>query len=201
MNEEPNLILAGCLRRLLKSRFILRNRSENWYRNIVDQHKVIEEFMQAMAAKLIINDQLGVIYLQELDEEYEEKLAFQLGSKVTLKKFATHALLIMRKRRSDYFLNPDASGKCFISRQEIKELMIPFLENIERYKEDKKLEQDLKETIRDLREFQILFETAEGSEIYEITAVCDVLLPLEDISRLELNVLTYMKSATGIESH
>lgn len=201
MINEVNLVLAGCLRRLLKNRFILKNKSEVWYRNIIDQRKLIEEFVHAMAAKLIINEELGVIYLQALSDEYEEMLSYQLGSKITLKKFGTHALLIMRKRRSDYFLNPDVSGKCFISKIELKEILEPFLQNIEQYKEDKKLELHLRETIRDLRELQILFETADGSEIYEISAVCDVILPLEEIHKLELNIMNYMKNAVGVEAN
>ena len=197
MSQQVDLELAGCLRRLLKSRFIIKAKSENWYRTIVDKQQSLEEFMTAMAAKLIINEQLGVIYLQELDPEIEEKLAYQLGSKMILRKFATHALLIMRKKRSDYFLNPDASGKCFITKQELKELLLPFLEGIEKYKEDKKLELDIREALKDLRDLQVIFETGDGSDVYEISPVCDVLLPLEDIEKVELSIANYMKNAPG----
>ncbi|MFY7992076.1 MAG: DUF4194 domain-containing protein [Bacteriovoracaceae bacterium] len=197
MSQLVDLELAGCLRRLLKSRFIIKAKSENWYRIIVDKQQSLEGFMTAMAAKLIINEQLGVIYLQELDPEIEEKLAYQLGSKMILRKFATHALLIMRKKRSDYFLNPDASGKCFITKQELKELLLPFLEGIEKYKEDKKLESDIREALKDLRDLQVIFEIGDGSDVYEISPVCDVLLPLEDIEIVERNIVNYMKNAAG----
>lgn len=197
MSQQVDLDLAGCLRRLLKSRFIIKAKSENWYRTIVDKQQSLEGFMTAMAAKLIINEQLGVIYLQELDPEIEEKLAYQLGSKMILRKFSTHALLIMRKKRSDYFLNPDASGKCFITKQELKELLLPFLEGIEKYKEDKKLESDIREALKDLRDLQVIFETGDGSDVYEISPVCDVLLPLEDIEIVESNIVNYMKNAAG----
>lgn len=197
MSQQVDLDLAGCLRRLLKSRFIIKANSENWYRTIVDKQQSLDGFMTAMAAKLIINEQLGVIYLQELDPEIEEKLAYQLGSKMILRKFATHALLVMRKKRSDYFLNPDASGKCFITKHELKELLLPFLEGIEKYKEDKKLEFDMREALKDLRDLQVIFETGDGSDVYEISPVCDVLLPLEDIEIVERNIANYMKNASG----
>lgn len=201
MNFELDLVLAGCLRRLLKNRFILKTKSEIWYRNIVDKKASIDEFMSAMAAKLVIHDELGIIYIRDLDPETEEKIAYQLGSKITLKKFATHALLIMRKKRSDYFLNPDSAGVCFISKQELKELLVPFLEQFDRYREDKKFEQDLRDTIRELRDLQVIFETAEGSEVYEISPVCEVLLPLEEIQKLEMHISSYMKSGANLEAN
>jgi hypothetical protein len=201
MSSDVNLIVAGCLRRLLKNRFILKNRTEQWFRHIVDQKKHLEEFIFSMGAKLIIDEHLGIIYLQKLDDEWEEKLSYQLGIKITLNKLSTMVMLVMRKRRADYMENPDASGKCFMTRQEIKEIIIPFTEKIERYKEDKKLENDLKECLRDLKDLQVLFETYESSETYEISAVCDVLLPLEDIQKLELSIQTYFREVTtaGLE--
>ena len=200
MLQNIDVELAGCLRRLLKNRFILKSRSENWYRIIIDKHESIEKFLTAMAAKLIINEELGIIYIQELDPEAEEKIAYQLGSKITLKKFSTHLLLILRKKRSDYFLNPDVSGKCFTSKNDLKELLLPFLEKIEKYKEDKRLENDLRDTLKELRDLQVLFEVSEGSEFYEISPVCDILLPIEEIEKLQLSIDEYFKMGIGENS-
>ncbi|HEY8270685.1 MAG TPA: DUF4194 domain-containing protein [Pseudobdellovibrionaceae bacterium] len=198
MISNHNIIIAGCLRRLLKNRFLLQKKSREWFRNIVDCQVQLSSHIEALGAHLIINESLGVAYLAPGDAELEEKIGFQLGTTLTLKKISTMILLSLTKRRLDYQNAPE-NEICAISRQSIKDEILPFLSHIEKYKEDRAVERELKDSIRELKELQVLFELPESEDVFEISPVCNILLPFEETQRTRAFIEAYLSQSSSIE--
>lgn len=198
MISNNSIVVAGCLRRLLKNRFLLQKKSREWFRNIVDCQAHLIPHIEALGARLIINESLGIAYLASGDPEIEEKIGIQLGTTITLKKISTMILLSLTKRLLDYQSSPD-SEICLINRQSIKDEILPFLAHIERYKEDRVVEKELKETLKELKDLQVIFELPESEDIYEISPVCNILLPFEETQRTRAFVEAYLSQSNLIE--
>ncbi|MFN7905839.1 MAG: DUF4194 domain-containing protein [Pseudobdellovibrionaceae bacterium] len=108
--QKNDIELAGCLRRLFKSRFILRSQNLNWFRTIIDQRESIQNILDKFLLHLEINESLGIIQIRPMNDEAEEAIAFQMGRKRQLSPFASMMLLFLRQERILYFMNPQSDS-------------------------------------------------------------------------------------------
>lgn len=60
--NRSDLELAGCFRRLLKSRFMVRSRNEKWFQVIVDRRQELQKHFSPMGVHLETNEALGVAF-------------------------------------------------------------------------------------------------------------------------------------------
>ncbi len=175
--NKSDLELAGCLRRLLKSRFLLRSRGEKWFQAVIDLRKELQSALDAMGVRLEVDESLGVAYLKPSGEEFEEALAYQLGRKKTLSPLASALIFKLRHARLQFYLNPSSDAAPLISSEEMRE----FLQNFNSTRIDREFERNYRKTLEELAELQIIIETKIESGTYEISALCEVLLPLDQI--------------------
>ena len=185
--DKLELEIAGCLRRLLRSRYVLRARGERWYRAIIDHRQRLESFATALAATIEINEPLGIAYLRPLSEEIEESLGMRLSRARDLSPFATALCLFLRWKRMQYYLEPTGGDLPVIGVLEMRE----FLQQFSRAKIDHQFERQFRRCLDEVSELQIVLETAEGSGYFEITSLCDLLLPADQIQELRCRAEAY----------
>jgi hypothetical protein len=175
--NKQDLEIAGSLRRLLKNRFLLRSRNEKWFQTIIDHRLEIQKSLSPMGALLEINEPLGVAYIQSAQAEMEEALDYQLGRKKQLSALASLLLFHLRNLRLMFYTNPGKDDFPVVSTVEIRE----FLQNFNSSKIDSQFEKTLHRAIKELTDLQVLLETKEDSDVFEISSLCDLLLPADQI--------------------
>ncbi len=195
-NEKPfefnksDLELAGCIRRLLKSRFILRSQNEKWFELILDRRKELQKIFDTMAARLEINESLRVAYLRPSTAEVEEALDYQLGRKKQLSSLASALIIYLRHQRLQYFLHPTSDPMPLIELMNLRE----YLEKFNTNTLDSQFERSFRKALSELVDLQILIETKNDSGIYEITPLCELLLSQDNISNIYDKMTEYFKS-------
>ena len=188
--------VAGCLRRLFRHRYILRTKNKQWFQNILDHRSSIQEALAPFFLTLIIDESLGVIYLKESDDEIEEKLSFQLGRKKTLTPYASLILIQLRHERLQFYLNPDDNTSPLIKKDQLRDYIKEFDVNTI----DARFEKAFQKALKELLELQVLVETQKDSEIYEISAVCDLLLPVDELQLYRQKINNYFQADINIET-
>lgn len=174
---KADLEFAGCLRRLLKARFLLRSRNEKWFQAVIDYRLKLQKHFEALALELEINEALGVAYLKPLQEELEESIAYQMGRKQTLSPLASAIVYRLRHHRLQFYLNPTNDSAPLITWEDMREFVQAF--NVSKI--DSQFERAVRKALEELLELQIVTETKPGSGIYEISPICEILLPLDQI--------------------
>ncbi len=190
--EKSELELAGCLRRLLRSRYIIRSRNETWFKMIVDHRKQLQEVVHTFGAQLNINEPLGVIHLSAENEELEDRLALRMSRPKILSAFSTALILHLRWHRLQFYLQPSASDVPVVDALEMRDYLYQF----SKAKVDAQFERQFRRCIEELSELQVIVETASDSGFYEITALCDLLLPADQIKELKSRAEVYFSHAT-----
>ncbi|MCM2281065.1 MAG: DUF4194 domain-containing protein [Bdellovibrionaceae bacterium] len=185
--EKLDLELAGCLRRLLRSRYVLRSRNERWFKMMIDHRQRIQDVASSFAAFLEINEPLGVAYLRPINEEIEEQLAIRLARSRKLSPFASTLLLHLRWQRMQFFLQPTGDDVPVIGLLELRD----FLQRFSRAKIDAQFERQFRRCLEELTELQVILETEDGSGFFEITSLCDLLLPADSIRDLRTRAEAY----------
>ncbi len=175
--NKQDLELAGALRRLLKNRFLLRSKNEKWFQVIVDLRSEIQKSLKSFAAELEINETLGVAFVKESSAEIEDALEYQLGRKKNLSSMGSLLVFHLRSARLKFFTDPGKLEAPLITLSEIRE----FLQNFNVAKIDSQFERNFRRAVEELCEFEIFFETKSGSDIFEISPLCDLLLPADSI--------------------
>lgn len=188
MIGKEELMVAGALRRLFKNRFILRSRNENWFQILVEQQERLRHLLKQMGADLELDITWGIAYVKPLSEEVEDQLDYQLGVNKTLGRYPSLLLFFLRLRRLNFYRNPDADVP-LIQREEMR----IFLDDFNQHLESGKFEKEFNKALQDLCDVQVLLR-AGTEERYEITAVCDVLLPADEISVFKTRFEQYLKS-------
>lgn len=188
--SKSQLELAGSLRRLFKSRFLVRSRNEKWFQIIVDHRSELQALLDRMGVFLEINDSLGVAHLRPLDSELEESISFQLGKKKTLTALASLLIFHLRHLRLQFYMNPTDDSVPLVGWNELRE----FLQNFNSSKVDSQFERHARKAIDELAEHQILIETKPESQIYEISPLCELLLPLDQIKEYQLKIKDYFST-------
>lgn len=185
--SKPEQEIAGGLRRLFKSRFIVRSRNEKWFQVIVDRRKDIQKILDAFCVRLEINETLGVAHLEPLSDEFEEVLGFQLGKRKSLSPLASVLMFYLRQQRLQFFLSPTEDAVPMATRGEMRD----FLQNFNRTRIDSQFERAFQKSLDELLELQALFETRQDSGIYEISGLCEILLPLDRIQEWKIKIDEY----------
>jgi hypothetical protein len=196
--DKLELELAGCLRRLMRSRYVIRSRNERWFKAIIDHRTRIQEVAYSFAATLDIDEALGVAYLKAINEEVEEQLAIRLSRPKSLGPFASALLLRLRQQRLQYYLQPTGDDVPLIGMLEMRE----FLQQFNRARIDNQFERQFRRALEELSEIQVILETSLNSGYFEISALCDLLLPADHIQQLRTRAEAYFAgfSADGTDS-
>lgn len=188
--NKQDLEIAGCLRRLTKNRFLLRSKNEKWFQTILDHRDKLQNVFKSFLIHLDVNEPLGVIYLRPLDPEIEETLSYQMGRKQILGPFASLLIFHLRNFRDQFFKNPTSNEVPLISLGELRE----FCQVFNQSEIDREFERQFRKCLEELQELQALQETASQSDLFEITAVCDLLLPADQVQEFKIKIDTYFKS-------
>jgi len=184
---KSELEMAGCLRRLFKHRYIIRNQNTQWFQAIVDHRMKLQQCLDPFFLTLIIDEALGVIWLNEADSEIEEKLSFRVGRKKTLGPLSSLVLFQLRHERLQFYLNPEENVVPLMRYEQLRE----FLKGFNTLGVDARFEKAFQHALKELKELQVLVETHQNSGVFEITAICDLLLPLDEIQSYQAKIEKY----------
>ncbi len=186
------LELAGCLRRLLKTRFIVRAQNEKWFQSIIDRKVELQKVFDTMGVKLIINESLRIAYLNTNNAEFEEVLDYQLGRKKSLSPFASTLVIYLRYQRLQYFLHPTSDPIPLVELMNLRE----YIEKFNTATIDNQFERAFRKALSELEELQILIETKANSGIYEITPICEILISQDQLIHLQNQMKAYFQHFT-----
>lgn len=189
-------IRAGALRRLLKTRYLIRSRNESWFQIVIDLRTDLQKILDTMAIALEINETLGVAFLRPMSDEIEDTLAYNLGRRKTLGAMASALLIKLRFDRLQFFLNPSISDAPLVSGVEMRD----FLENFNSAKMDSQFERTFRKAIEELTELQVLIETKPESGLYEISPLCEILLPMDKLQATKDQMEKYFAHFTTVQS-
>jgi hypothetical protein len=185
--SKEELERAGCLRRLFRYRYILRSKNTQWFQKIIEYRNKLQQTLNHFFLTLVIDESLGVIYLQEGSEDVEESIGFKLGRNKRLGSFTTLLLFQLRHERLQFYLNPDEAVVPLIKKERMRE----YLKGFDRNEIDARFEKAFLKAVKELKDLQVLHETAENAEVFEITAICDLMLPVDEIKTLQRKMLSY----------
>lgn len=191
--DKLELEVAGCLRRILRSRYVLRSRNERWFKTIIEHRKRIQDIVGTFGSFLEINEPLGVIYLQPMSEETEAQLGIRLARPRTLSTFASALMLFLRWQRLQFYLQPTGDDVPVAGLLDMRE----YLQQFSRSKIDSHFERQFRRCIEELSDLQVILETSAESGFYEITSLCDLLLPADQISELRGRAEVYFSRLSG----
>lgn len=189
--SKQDLEIAGSLRRLLKSRFVLRSRNERWFQIVIDRRAEIERLARSLALTLDINESLGLAFLKPIDDETEEALAYQAGRKRTLGHLSSALVYKLRHQRLQFFMNPANDSVPLTTLEEMRE----FLQNFNSAKIDSQFERAFRKALDELAELQIIQETKPDSGLFEISPLCEILLPLDEITSIKARMENFFASS------
>lgn len=189
---KKSIEVAGILRRLLRQKYFLRQKNEKWFQVLMDHRQEIDSILMGFLAKLHLNESNGIAFLGCLNEEIEEQLDFPLGRRIQLSTFATMILLFLRKERLEYYQNPEGRGEiCIVKLEDIRQ----FLEGFQSFKSDRQFEMTFRKALDELSDLQVIYELSNEQPFYEITAVCDVLLPIDEMIHLKQKIENYFQTS------
>ncbi|NCN39871.1 DUF4194 domain-containing protein [bacterium] len=185
--SKTELEVAGCLRRLMRHRYILRSNNVQWFQRISDHRLQLQKVLDAFFLQLIVDESLGVSYISEADPDIEESLAFQISRKKRLGAYSTLLLIQLRHERLQFYLNPKENAVPMVSKEQLRE----YLKGFDTHQIEARFETAFKSALQSLRDLQVLSETKVESGNYEITAICDLLVPQDEIQSLRQKIQTY----------
>jgi hypothetical protein len=189
--------IAGLIRRLLNSRFVLQLKNRSLFQGLIDEKVELGRFFEKMGAELIIQENLGLAYVRSSETYDEESAEFQLGRRITLSELPSLLLIFLRQKRLQFFLSPIDHEVPRISRTEIREFTRDF--GSEKEKEDRKFELEFNRALDRLIELQVLLPNAEKTH-FEISGVCDILLPADQIQDFKSRAEIYFKEGNSPSS-
>lgn len=187
--------LAGIIRRCLSLRYILRRRNRQLFSNILNYRTALNEFFYKAGAQLLVNEALGIAYLEPL-HEFDDEIEYRLGRSVTLQPFETLLLIFLRQKRMEYFSGDIDSETPWVKREEMREFLLEFNQE----KEERKFQLAFDRVLKQLQSNQILL-SSEDDALYEISPVCDVVLPADEIHQMQQRAQAYFinKTASPLE--
>lgn len=192
--DKFEIELAGTLRRLLRLRYVLRTRNEKWFTLIIEHRKRILEIVSSFGAELEINEPLGLAYLRASSEEIEDKIGLRLSRRQILGPFASALILQLRWLRMQFFLQPTGHDVPIVGAADLREFLEPF----SRSSIDNQFEKMFRRSLEELVDIQVIIETEEGSGFYEITPLCELLVPADQIHELRARADIYFSRFKGV---
>ncbi len=193
---EPDLALAGIIRGCLSRRFILRSERQKLFLSIVEQRGDLSDYFSRMGARLVVDEGLGIAYLQSLPE-HDEDIDYRLGRTKRLSALETLLLFVLRWYRNNYFFGDGEADMEMpvIDVERIREM----LEEYKPAKAERAFEQKLKRAIDNFSDLKILLKT-DHPERFAVSPVTDVLLPADGIERSLNRARDYFASTTQDEA-
>ena len=179
--------LAGVIRRCISSRFILRSKNQEFHKLLLQYRTELEAYFLKMGVELILNEALGIAYLAP-SSEWDEDIAYRLGRTRTLSAWETLALIFLRHKRMEFFTGTIESEAPWISRKELRD----YLREYSQETEDRRFENQFAGVLKGLKEHQILL--SQDDLQFEITPVCEVLLPADQIAVLKEKTKAYFEA-------
>ncbi|MFN8791128.1 MAG: DUF4194 domain-containing protein [Bdellovibrionales bacterium] len=190
--SKSDFEIAGCLRRLTKNRFLLRSKNEKWFQTILDYREKLQTLFNSFLIQLDINESLGVAYLRPRSSDIEEALGYQMGHRQNLGPLSSLLIFQLRNLRLQHFLNPSSDEVPFITVGELRE----FAQVFSRSDIDREFERQFRKSLEELKELSLLLPTASQPDLFEITAVCEILLPADQIQEIKIKMDHYFSSRT-----
>lgn len=188
--DSKEKVFAGLVRRCLTQRYILRARNRDVFSGLILNEASLSEYFGKMGVQLVTNDILGVAYLQPM-AEFDEEIGCQLGRKKRLSALESVALIKLRSKRMEFFSGSIDHETPMIPRQEIRDFLRDFLPLLE----ERDFERQFNAVLRSLVDHRMLHECESGQ--FEITAVCDILLPGDQIRILLDRAKAYFNLEEG----
>ncbi len=189
MLSKQEVIIAGALRRLFKNRFLLRSRNEYWFQILIEQQDQLRQVLKQMGADLELDPIWGIAYVKSISEDIEDQIDYQLGAEKTLSRYSSLLLFFLRLKRLHFYRQPDSEVP-LIRREEMRH----FLEDFNQHLESSRFEKEPNKAILDLCELQVLLK-AGVDDCYEITTICDVLLPADQMNSFKERFEKYVHSS------
>ena len=162
----------------------------------MDHRNVLQSVFQKMFFQLEINETLGLVYLKPESNEIEEKINFQMHRRKTLSMFGSVLALYLRKQRLQFYMNPNNNEIPLAKLAELRE----YLQTFNQLKIDSQFERIFRKGIDELIENQLIKETQEGSTYYEITPICEILLPADTLNEFETKIKNYFLKYKAFDS-
>jgi hypothetical protein len=187
--------VAGCLRRLFRQRHLLRSRNLQWFQKVVDHKLQLQKVLNNFFLNLVIDESLGVIYLTEITDEIEERLSFSMGRKKTLDPYASLLVIQLRHDRFQFYLNPEETDFPMVTQESLRE----YLKTFNTHSIDARFERSFQAAIKALKELHVLIETGADTKVYEISAICDLLLPLDEIQQFQAKINNYFGKEVAVD--
>lgn len=189
MLSKEDALVAGALRRLFKMRFLLRSKNELWFQILVEHQDKIRPILRSLAADLELDPIWGVAYIKSLSLETEEQLDYQLGAAKRLGRYSSLMLYFLRMQRLQFYRNPQGDAPQ-VKREDLRQ----FLADFNTHSDALKYEREFNKSLNDLLDIQVLSRVGSETVFYEITPVCDVLLPSEDLISFRGRFEAYFKA-------
>lgn len=189
---KQDIEIAGGLRRLTRNRFLLRSKNEKWFQTIIDHRGKLQSIFDSFLIQMDINEALGVAYLRPISTEVEDILSYQIGRKQNLSALASVLIFHLRDLRLQFFLNPGSYEAPLVSLAELRD----FAQNFNQSSIDREFERLFQKSLSELIELQVLQETQSQTDLFEITAVCEILLPAEQIQEMKIKMENFVQGAT-----
>lgn len=187
--NEIDTVLAGLIRRSLSMRFVVRSRNMKLFMSMLKYKKQLGEHFATLGVRFILDENLGVAYLQE-KEDLSDQIEYRLGRKVRLEPLETLLVIILRQKRQDYLTTMEADRESpLISREEIRHSINDFSSE----KIDQNFEGKFRQALDRLIKFRILLTVDEELQ-YEISPVCDIILPADHIHSYLKQAREYFRS-------
>lgn len=189
-HNKKDFELAGCARRLLRQRFLLREKNSQWFQLTCTYRNELTQIFAPFFQNLIVDENLGVAFLQETDPEIEEKLSYQFTRSRKLSALSSILLFQLRHERLQFYLNPEENTRPQVKLSDLRE----FLQEFDQNEVDARFERNFQKAVKELIELQVLLPN-EGDQRFEISCVCDLLLPLDTLSSYKNQLNQFFKAA------
>src|SRR5690606_25366727 len=117
---------VDAIRKLLSSRYIVRAKNQKAFQAIYEQQKYLESYFDAAGANLIINETLGVAYL-EANPDDDATCNYAFGRVQSLTAAETFGLILLRQQRNDYYTSPEENENPILDEDKFKEAVSSML--------------------------------------------------------------------------
>lgn len=176
---------VDAIRRLLNTRYVIRAKNQKSFQNIVDYQNFLENHFDAAGAKLILNETLGVAYLESNSDDDASSEVSRFGRVQTLTAIETFALILIRQQRMDYYTNPEENENPLLDEEKLKDA----ISAVSITKNDREFQKRYSELIDKLVSLQFLYGPDEGPKF--ISPVVDVCMPGDDVTQLRQAAMKY----------
>ncbi len=172
---------------LMKGIFYKNDNEQVWLEMIESSHSVISDYFATIGLELIIDESEGYSYLKTIEQDED---APQLPKLINARKLSYKVSLlcvILRKRLVDFDMQSESS-RAIITKEEIVQNILLFLE--EKFKEKKK-KKEIESTIKKVEDLGFLKRLKSDSESYEIRSALKAFVDAEWLNDFDKKLQEY----------